>query len=125
MTREQLNRYRRHLEQRVVAIRETLNPESQSKFRDESKTDDNHVLVGQRSLGLLAIDRNLEILEEIHAALGRMDQDEYGICQICEEPIHPKRLDAIPWTRRCILCQAAADNGEPASPGRRRPKLAA
>src|SRR3954462_10185819 len=37
----------------------------------------------------------------INEALGRIDNDEYGLCQNCEKEINPKRLDAIPWARYC------------------------
>jgi DnaK suppressor protein len=34
-----------------------------------------------------------------------MDREHYGVCLECEEPISPKRLDAVPWARYCVSCQ--------------------
>ena len=28
-----------------------------------------------------------------------------GICVDCGEVIHPVRLEAVPWTTRCVECQ--------------------
>jgi len=41
----------------------------------------------------------------IRLALERMDAGEYGLCQECDEPIEPARLDAVPWTNLCRRCQ--------------------
>ena len=39
----------------------------------------------------------------------RIEHSSYGVCLECEEPISPKRLKAIPWAERCIVCQEWAD----------------
>jgi DnaK suppressor protein len=48
-------------------------------------------------------------LNEVRRALAAMDRGEYGVCEDCEEPISPRRLDAIPWTPVCVKCQEARD----------------
>jgi DnaK suppressor protein len=48
---------------------------------------------------------DIKLLREISGALHRMDNDQYGICLECEEPISAKRLDAVPWARYCVTCQ--------------------
>ena len=52
-----------------------------------------------------------QILAEIEAALERLDDEEYGNCTNCNEPITPKRLEAIPWARHCIKCQDLFERG--------------
>ncbi len=49
------------------------------------------------------------LLREIEAALKRIDDGSYGVCEDCEEPISERRLAAIPWTRRCVPCQERAE----------------
>jgi DnaK suppressor protein len=39
---------------------------------------------------------------EIDAALQRIDSGEYGICESCGDAIEERRLDAVPWARRCF-----------------------
>lgn len=41
-------------------------------------------------------------LKEIEWALHKIETGRYGICEETEEPIEPKRLLAIPWTRLSI-----------------------
>ncbi|MBA2620287.1 MAG: TraR/DksA family transcriptional regulator [Acidobacteria bacterium] len=47
----------------------------------------------------------------INEALTRIDDDEYGVCQNCEKPINPKRLEAVPWARYCLNCQELVEQG--------------
>jgi DnaK suppressor protein len=46
---------------------------------------------------------------ETRAALRRVDEGTYGICQECEEPINPRRLAAVPWASLCLRCQEVRD----------------
>lgn len=41
-------------------------------------------------------------LDEIEAALGRIEDGSYGVCEVCGKPIGAERLSAIPWARLCI-----------------------
>jgi DnaK suppressor protein len=43
-------------------------------------------------------------LEQIYGAFNRIEQNTYGICAICENPISIGRLEALPYTDRCIDC---------------------
>ncbi len=44
------------------------------------------------------------MLRRIAAALGRIENDEFGFCETCGEPINPKRLEFDPTTTLCIDC---------------------
>jgi len=37
------------------------------------------------------------ILNQIEAALKRIDNDDYGVCANCQEELQQKRLEAVPW----------------------------
>ena len=43
-------------------------------------------------------------LEQIYDAFSRIEKNTYGICAVCESPIAVKRLEALPYTDRCIDC---------------------
>ncbi|MFN2582229.1 MAG: TraR/DksA C4-type zinc finger protein [Candidatus Dormibacteria bacterium] len=45
-------------------------------------------------------------LEEINAALQRLDAGTYGLCEGCGEPISEGRLEAMPAARYCVEDQA-------------------
>ncbi len=51
------------------------------------------------------------ILQEIAAALSRIEDKSYGNCVNCENPIQPKRLEAVPWAKHCIQCQDLLEKG--------------
>lgn len=44
-------------------------------------------------------------LREVRAALVRIEDDSYGVCAECDEPISPARLQVIPWANYCVKCQ--------------------
>ncbi len=52
------------------------------------------------ALGLMDSERKL--VHEIYAALKRIDDGSYGICEGTGEPIPKPRLEGIPWTRYCV-----------------------
>jgi RNA polymerase-binding transcription factor DksA len=56
-------------------------------------------------------------LEEINAALERIDAGTFGSCEVCGQEISSQRLQAIPVARQCIACARQAQQGEAASPG--------
>ncbi|MFI9616906.1 TraR/DksA family transcriptional regulator [Streptomyces sp. NPDC052023] len=44
------------------------------------------------------------VLADVEAALERMDQGTYGICQQCQYPVQPARLRIVPQARYCGRC---------------------
>ena len=53
-----------------------------------------------------AIDENFrEMVEKIDEALRKIDDETYGLCDRCGEPINRERLKAIPYATLCIDCQ--------------------
>ena len=39
---------------------------------------------------------------DLDAALRKIDEGSYGICEVCGKEIEPDRLEAVPGTRTCI-----------------------
>src|SRR5215470_11300587 len=48
-------------------------------------------------------------LEQINAALQRIERGDYGICVKCGKEISPKRLDAEPTAMTCMNCLPAKE----------------
>ena len=58
-----------------------------------------------RELVLLIQNHYRRLAWEIAQTLERIDDDGFGICEHCGEPIGIKRLQAHPTTTTCIDCQ--------------------
>lgn len=52
------------------------------------------------SIGLAEVDRKL--IREIDAAIKRIDDKVYGLCELSGEPISAQRLNELPWARHSI-----------------------
>ncbi len=63
-----------------------------------------------RELGLLLGDREREKVHAIDEALLRIKENEYGICEECEEEIPLGRLKAMPFARHCVKCKSDLEN---------------
>ena len=48
-------------------------------------------------------------IEMIKQAITRIDNGQYGICQVCGEPISKDRLEALPYSNLCIKCASKAE----------------
>ena len=56
------------------------------------------------ALGLLSMEQ--DSLYEIDQALKRIDDGSYGVCEISGKQIMKARLEALPFTRYTVECQA-------------------
>ncbi|HEX2178596.1 MAG TPA: TraR/DksA C4-type zinc finger protein [Actinomycetota bacterium] len=45
-------------------------------------------------------------LENVQAALGRIEKGTYGKCERCGKDIAPERLEAVPAAKLCISCKS-------------------
>ena len=57
-------------------------------------------------------DRERRLIRKIQAAIQRLDEGTYGICEDCGEDISIPRLKARPVTKLCINCKARQEEGE-------------
>lgn len=102
-TREALQRER---DSREAALR-TGRSDVGGDFGDAAET--------QQERDELVAELSLEEVElaEVEAALTRIQEGKYGVCQATGEPIDAERLRAIPWAR---FTQAAAARLESKQP---------
>lgn len=54
---------------------------------------------------LTILDRHIDEIRDIEAALQRVKHGEYGVCIDCGDDIAFTRLQAYPTAKRCIVCQ--------------------
>jgi DnaK suppressor protein len=62
------------------------------------------------ALGLL--ENQGGILEQISAALDRIDAGTFGRCVECGQHIPAERLDALPYTPHCVACASRLQAGQ-------------
>ncbi|MBA2316487.1 MAG: TraR/DksA C4-type zinc finger protein [Euzebyales bacterium] len=61
-----------------------------------------------------------ERLEDVRAALGRIDEGTYGHCEVCGRPIDDERLELRPEARYCVEHQQEQERIIRAQAGRDR-----
>lgn len=59
-------------------------------------------------------DRERRLISKVNDALKRINDDTYGICELCGEPISEKRLEVRPMTTCCIGCKKEEEEQEKA-----------
>jgi DnaK suppressor protein len=75
----------------------------------DTNADDEHdpegaTIAFERSQVGALVTQAREHLAEVDAALSRLDDGTYGVCDRCGEPIPAGRLEARPTARRCVGC---------------------
>lgn len=65
-----------------------------------------------RALELRTRDRQRKLVSKIEAALRRIDEGEYGYCEVTGEPISLKRLDARPIATMTLEAQERHERRE-------------
>ncbi len=58
----------------------------------------------EQEMSVSLLENSERALEEISAALDRIDQGTFGQCEECHRAIGRERLRAIPYTRHCVEC---------------------
>jgi DnaK suppressor protein len=56
--------------------------------------------------------REKSLLSKLDLALKKIEAGTFGVCEICEEPIGKKRLEARPETTLCIKCKEDQEREE-------------
>lgn len=74
------------------------------QFDEESGEGGTVAVDRERDLALSA--QALEAVEEIDAALEKISNGKYGICENCGQLIAKARLEALPYARLCIACKS-------------------
>jgi DnaK suppressor protein len=83
--------------------------DGQEAFADPA---DRATAESDRSFTLRIRDRERRLIHKIQAAIQRLDDGEYGICEECSDDIGVARLKARPVTTLCVACKARQEEGE-------------
>jgi len=58
----------------------------------------------EQEFTLSLLENEEEVLTQIESALARIEKGTYGTCEECSAPIPKGRLEALPYTPRCVNC---------------------
>jgi RNA polymerase-binding transcription factor DksA len=86
------------LEKRLAAVTKDVTKTLPSDFAEQATERENDDVLEE-------IARETQVsIQQLKAALRRFEDDSYGICATCGEPIAGERLDALPETTFCVDC---------------------
>ena len=113
LTQQQRAEFKDILQKRFLDVREQIRQallqadeesyiELAGQVRDMENSSLADLLV---DVSLADIDRHVEEIRDIDAALLRIAEGTYGICMDCDNDIDIARLQAYPTAKRCRPCQ--------------------
>src|SRR3569832_1880731 len=73
--------------------------------RESGDSGDESLANALADINLTLLDRHIDGMRDIEAALQRIRNGEYGICIDCGDAVTFPRLMAYPTAKRCIVCQ--------------------
>jgi len=118
LTREQLEALRGHLEESRAGLAERVQAArlDQLDLLAPDVGDRQDMAVGEkdRHRAKLVTERDRERLADVEAALARMEDGSYGLCEDTDEPIPYARLAVFPATRYSVDAQQLREQEESA-----------
>ena len=118
MKQEQLNEFKEVLlerkEQILKNINESKNEINQLKSSEANDEADFATITSDASIEELISEKQRKELEEIDYALEKIENETYGICEMCEEDISIDRLKVKPQARYCIVCREIVEKSKSA-----------
>ena len=116
MEAAKLSRFRKTLleeKQRILNnSKKTLDQElntSQDDLPDETDLAASEI---NQNLVFKLRDRERQLLSKIDQALERISEGTFGTCEVCEEPIEARRLEARPVSTLCLSCKEREEHRE-------------
>jgi RNA polymerase-binding transcription factor DksA len=96
---------REYLEQSLQRIKETLENGDRGNFCQGDEEWEKGDALNLKQVARQNHVHSRQMLDDITAALKRMDDGVYGICPDCGEEISEDRLIALPYANSCMKCR--------------------
>ena len=118
LTQQQIGDFRKTLERRYLEVRESIRQallqadqehyvELAGRVSDLEDSSLANLLV---DVSLAGIDRLVDEIRDIDAALLRIAHGSFGRCTECGEEIEAGRLQVYPAAKRCLSCQTTFEH---------------
>lgn len=113
LTQEQTDEFKKMLQTRFVQVRGLISKallkadeESYAELASQvGDLEDASLADLLADTALAEVDRHVEEVRDIDAALMRIADGSFGLCTDCGQPINPARLQVNPAASRCLTCQ--------------------
>lgn len=116
LTKKELKKFQELLEEkRKVVLERARQMLSEGMVLDANDLPDEMDLASSeyiQSFEFRLRGREKSLLSKLDLALKKIDDGTFGICEICEELIGKKRLEARPETSLCIKCKEDQEREE-------------
>ena len=113
MNNDQKTELKKSIEERIASVKEDI-----AAYEQLTKpiSPDNAIgrltrmeAIGSKSINEAALNKSKHTLIQLERALANIDEDDFGLCRECEEPIPPARLMILPETELCVQCASEMD----------------
>ena len=115
MEQAQIEEFKKLLESQLEQLLQEAG-KTVSEMTDENGNfpdpTDRASLESDRNFELRIRDRERKLISKIRETLERIDDEEFGICEVCGEDIALQRLRARPETTLCIDCKTEQERKE-------------
>ena len=116
LNKKELKRFQEMLEEkRKVVVERARQMLSEGMVLDANDLPDEMDLASSeyiQSFEFRLRGREKSLLSKLDLALKKIDEGTFGICEVCDEPIGKKRLEARPETSLCIKCKEDQEREE-------------
>lgn len=96
--RKQLEAKLAGLEQRLASIKRDVTRSHSPDSAEQAQERENDEV--EEAIGV----ETEQLLRDVRAALTRLDEGLYGVCESCGDEIAPGRLEVLPETVLCVKC---------------------
>jgi DnaK suppressor protein len=103
-----LREQQRELQQLIAQAERAIRELTDSAPRDIADVASEHSLEGS---AIAQLSQNRSRLRLVELALEQIRSGSFGTCANCGAAIGLRRLQAVPWMRRCIQCQERHEQG--------------
>lgn len=107
MEPERLEMFRKILKDRLAALEAAFHSRLGELVDQRDALADTTDIASEesdRDMTLRMQDHERKVVDEIRAALKRIQEGEYGVCEACGDEVGERRLMARPTARHCIDC---------------------
>ena len=107
-----LEQVERDIYARTVGEQAVSPSEGQDGTGVTSEASDEGAALSEYDRNQAMLDNDHALQSQIRAALERLDEGKYGICERCGKEIGAKRLEALPYVTLCIDDQALLERDQ-------------